>query len=242
MVRKAFFRVAIVVFTFSLAFLLAACDRATDNPLSSPGVSGKNVGTTLHKGSVVERPLSDFLNTQNPPFGWFDSDNPKYVLVADYAGRLNTTLTLNLGSTFDGKITEQALDDGTAKVTVNLRGRNVLTWARQISPSSLVFGHTPAQVAGGAVPGLGDCHLRWEFINSAPGAPLPANVGAAGTITVDFNVMAFGPLTAASGLGPDGTPGKAWTNQVGLYSNIHPNTPLDDGFPAEFVKIGKVGR
>ena len=69
-----------------------------------------------------------------------------------------------------------------------------------------------------------------------------ANIGYAGTVRIDLQAQAFSALTAASGLGPDGTPGRSWTTQVGLVGKpVHHNKPLDDGYPVEFVKITTVG-
>ena len=243
MVQNKIMRGFIAGLAFALAFILVACQKEASNPLSSQAATDHIGQTALGKGSVVQRPLSDFLNSQTSTFFWFDSDNPQYAIVSDYAGQIANAAGLSLGSTYTGTITEQALDDGTAKVVVDVKGSNVLTWTRLLNaPFSVVFGATAGQVAGGATPALGTVHLRWEFINSAPGAPIPSNIGYAGTKRIDLQAQAFGALTAASGLGPDGTPGRTWTTQVGLLAiPPHTNTPLDDRYPAEFVKIAKVG-
>jgi hypothetical protein len=216
-----------------LAFVLISCQEKAADPVSSLGGSQR----PSQLSSVVERPLTDFTLSQGPLF-WYDSDNPMYNLVSDYTGKYNSTYGLNLGTTFEGSIREMALDDGTARVTVILHGKNVLTYAYlTASPYSLVFGRTPLQVQGGATPALGECFLRWEFINSAPGAPIPL-LGTNGKL--NFNASAVGELRAAAELGPDGTRGQAWTNQVGLIDGIQPNKPLDDGYPAEFVKVKRL--
>jgi len=228
---------------FALALMLAACQKDASDPISSePATTTAGVHSSLAKGPATQRPLSDFFNSQNTTYYWYDTENPQYALISDYAGLLAKAYGLNLGTTFDGTITETPLKDGTADVVVDLKGENVLTYTQLLnSPFSVVFGATPFNVKfNGATPALGTVRLKWEFINPAPGAPIPPNVGYAGSTRIDLNAQAFGELRAASGLGPDGTPGKTWTNQVGLLTTpAHTNKPLDDGYAVEFVKIGR---
>ena len=226
---------------FALALLLASCQKDASDPISpQPATTATSAHTSLAKGPATQRPLSDFFNSQNTTFFWYDTENPQYALISDYAGLIAKSYGLNLGTTFDGKITETPLADGTADVVVDIRGENVLTYTQLLNaPFSVVFGATGFQVKNnGATPALGTVRLKWEFINPAPGAPIPANVGYVGSTRIDLNAQAFGELRAASGLGPDGTPGRTWTNQVGLLTTpAHTNKPLDDGYAVEFVKI-----
>jgi len=213
-----------------LVFVLAACQEQPAEPVSAPAT----IEPVGQLSEVVERPLTDFTQYQFATY-WYDSENPLYAIYSDYTGLYNDAYGLNLGTTFKGYIHEQALDDGTARVTVSLHGTNVLTWVRLLnSPYSPIFGKNPAEVAGGATPALGECSLTWTFINPAPGAPIPY-FASRGRLT--FEAKAFGELREAAGLGPDGTRGMAWTSQVGLIEGAKPNDALDDGFPAEFVKV-----
>lgn len=216
-----------------LALVLISCGDEPADPLSAGGSNERG----LVISEAVTRPLTDFTSSQTPLW-WYDTENPLYRLYSDYTGYYNAAYGLNLGTTFDGSIMEWALDDGTARVVITLHGKNVLTWVRfDTAPYQLVFGYNPTAIQGGATPALGECTLTWEFINSAPGAPIPF-LGTTGKF--HFNARAVGELRASSGLGADGIRGMAWTNQVGLIDGVKPNPPLDDGYPAEFVKIKRV--
>jgi hypothetical protein len=248
-----FSRGIIAGLAFVLAFILAACQNEASNPLSShastatigqtSGTEGSAGQLSLSKSPITQRPLSDFLNAQTSTFFWYDSEHPEYYLIADYFGQYNKVYGLNLGTTFTGTVTEQAQNDGTAKVVVDVTVTNALTWATTTSFVP-VFGATGFQVKfQSGTPVLGTVRLRWEFTNPAPGAPIPSYVGAPGTTMLHFQAEAFGPVTAAYGLAPAGTMAKAWTNQTGLFKVLpKTNTPLDDGYAAEFVKISTVGQ
>jgi hypothetical protein len=237
----------------SLAFVLMGC---SDNSaqLVSPtdqSISMQTTTATLAKGGpVVQRPISDFLSTQVIGTAWYNGDNPLYSYLVDFAGVFSRSNGLDLMPTFEGTITERPLADGTAEVTVDIRSHNALTWIREFySPYDVVFGENPQAVKTGATPTLGYVHLRWDFINPEPGAPIPDfHTPDVPTKSVKMEASAFGPLKAAAGLGPDGTLGHGWTTQVGVFQKFLYGLPLegqpgtDQGYTAQFVKLEAVGR
>jgi hypothetical protein len=220
-----------------LGLLLVACQNEAVNPVSP--TAGKDVTTPLYKAN--QRSISEFLSTQGDPTYWVGPDLAFYYFV-DYAGELDRAYGLNLGTTFSGSVTERPLSDGTAEITIDVRSHNALTWMGRFSPPfPIVLGKDPFEVAGGATPTLGDVHFKWVLIIPAPGAPIPdLFAGFASTTKIQMEASAFGPLTAAAEMGPDGTPGHGWTNQVGLLTKSH-GKPGIDGFTAEFVKLQRVG-
>ena len=123
---------------------------------------------------------------------------------------------------------------------------NVLTFVLSNADGTLLFGGTPASIfpgwdANGTLT-LGEAKFEITFINSALGAPIPDIFQMFGTTSrMTFNSSAFGPLTAASGLGPDGTPGHAWTNQIGMFTKVHGHLAVD-GFATENLRLQAVGQ
>jgi hypothetical protein len=188
-------------------------------------------------------------------------------LTAKY---LFNTYGISLGTTVSGSVTERPLADGRAEVTVNLHTNNALAWATtldlslpldpQFNSNPLTFGSRAQDVATGATPALGDSHLRVVFKNTAPGAPLPdlicINAGPGcptaapcpAGFEIDFLSVqenATGPLRAASGLGPDGTPGRLIVDQIGLIKPAIANGfkgALVDAFPVENIELRRIGR
>ena len=98
-------------------------------------------------GQPKERPLSDLRDTQGtfcgpdgfgctqflPPVRnfvvWSDlPPNRTKIAIVDYFGFANDCFGGAFGTTWSGKITERALADGTAEVTVLLFTDNALTW------------------------------------------------------------------------------------------------------------------
>ena len=193
-----------------------------------------------------QRPIQDWVapNVSAPGILWFDAGAPQPSprIYFDFFGSSNTLCGLNLGTQFDGTITETPLANGRARVLVLLQSSNVLTYAT-VSGSE-IFGHFPYQVAGGADAALGTTRLAVDFENRAPGAPLPSlNALSFDTLNPNFKLGkvglvadAEGTLREAFGI-PEGTPGTAHTAQRGLY-NV-PGLQLEghDLFPAEKVEI-----
>lgn len=120
-----------------------------------------------------------------------------------------------------------------------IRAHNVLTNVRSNSNGALLFGTRVGDLLAGATPTLGEAKLEITFINSAPGAPIP-NLFDMMITGATFEASAFCPLTAAAGLGPDGTPGHAWANQIRLLTKVHGHAAID-GFATENVRLRAVG-
>jgi hypothetical protein len=223
---------------FCLSLVLASCQSEVVDPdLSTGSANGLNKSTN----GVVQRDINDFVSTQIIYWYWTDPNdpNPKFF-ISDFAGVLNNAYGLNISSTYEGKITEKALSDGTAEVRVMLKAHNVLTYVLNGS-SQLLFGERPSTILGGATPTLGDANLDITFINSAPGAPIPELYYMTNVSKLSMNASAFGPFKSLAGFGPDGTPGHAWVNQVGLLTKVN-GKPGIDGFAVEYVKLQPVGK
>jgi hypothetical protein len=232
----------------SLAFVLVGCSDSSTPPVS-PTYQQANGPGSLAK--VTHRPLSEYLNARTWASIWSNGDKFRWAYYVDDAGAWNRDFNLGLGSTFEGNVTERPLADGTAEVTVEYHSHNVLTYMRDWSPIydpgpyPLVLGAGLYDVADGATPTLGDAHVKIVFINSAPGAPLP-DFATDQIKSVMIEASAFGPLRAAAGMGPDGTPGHGWTNQTGLFQKIlfglkpegQPGTEI---YTAEIVNLQRVG-
>jgi hypothetical protein len=223
-------------------------------------------GQLLAQGPTTTRPISDFLSTQ----GTYCVANPSacpdflgtYVAwTAPGSGRIaqvdfaaKEPVAGQLGTATSGSVTERRLADGRAEVHVSLRTRNamtyVLTWdgTTDFDAGAPLFGHTTAQIQGGAAAGVGDSQLDVRFTNSAPGAALPDLVrfvtgDASGLNVIGFQASAFGPLRPAFGAA-NGTPGRAQITQKGLiaaggHQGFHHGF---DGFPVEHINLSVVGR
>jgi hypothetical protein len=214
-------------------------------------LAGMSAWAHTASAQTTQRPLSDWLapNLAEPILEiWFEPGNPDFAFV-DYFGRMATNNGLSLGSSFDGTVTERARKDGRADVHVVLHSRNVLAYAYDTAHANkIVFGHTGAQIAGGADAALADVLLTVDFINSAPGAPLPSLSrlsffpSANYTLTkTNLVTSADGTFRAAYGVA-DGTVGKMQITQRGIYdspglANNHP-----DLFPAEHINLIVTGR
>jgi hypothetical protein len=192
--------------------------------------------------------------------GWtndLDSD-VVYFGIVDYVGiALPGTYPAGKSPRLSGSVSERALADGRAEVTVLLHTKNALAWVieldlagdilDQFANKPTVFGHRAADVRTGSAKALANSFLHLRFINSAPGAPLPdfvqlANLPGPGQQLkfMAFTAQASGPLTALFGV-PEGTPGKAMIVQTGLFGR--PAQPLAaDAFPAEDISLFAVGR
>lgn len=185
--------------------------------------------------ATIQRPIEDFINAQNSWYSWNEPETGN-VFTLDYLGRWNDTFALSLGTTWTGTVTEHPLADGRARVRVELRTENALTYVTYPG-LGVVFGHSLGNVIAGMEAGLGSSTLTVDFINTAPLAPLPdiTAFNAPGRVLnkLSFNAKATGTLRASFGV-PDGTPGMARTNQRGLFGV--PGMPPNDVFPVEFVR------
>jgi len=205
-----------------------------------------------------QRPISDFIDAQEvgPPTTytpWFDPKSSNWLFF-DAFGTFNERFGLNLGTTFDGRLTVRRLPDGRAHVSVVLHTKNGVCWGYTggTAPANLVFGNRPAIVAGGATPSIGEGITRLEFEMPSVGSPLPDYFAQLGTedyplMTLAATINCDGELRTASGY-PDGTKGVAHTTQTGLYATGVPFPggcpPEQDAscFPAEIVSFKPVGK
>ena len=197
-------------------------------------------------------PIDDFIAAQQvgPPTTWTPWVDPatNQWVYFDAFGTFNQRYSLDLGTSFDGRVTIRPLADGRAQVSVVLHTRNGLCWGFRGSPvpANLVFGNRPSVVQGGATPALGDAVTRVEFTMPSPDAPLP-DFFEIGTEDYPLESMAAvvncdGEFRAASGY-PDGTRAKARTTQTGLYDTGRKvDCAVEDCFPAEKVEFWPVGK
>lgn len=218
---------------------------------------------------AAQRPLSDFISAQGttslffPPLpdyiGWLNNNPQTRFTLIDYTGLAAAYLATHggpsLGTQASGTVSERALADGRAQVTVVVHTVAALTWTcglpGDISTNPVLFG-----VRGGDLladpslqPALSSVTMKVVFTNDAPGAPLPDLVNAfiLGNATpaqsllfLSFVSDGNGPLHAAFGV-PDGTRGKQNVTQTGLFVTQFKGATAD-GFPAERVDLHTAGR
>ena len=195
---------------------------------------------------AVQRPIQDFVGAQITTTPWTEPATGNSIFV-DYANRVNSTANLGLPTAFKGKVTEQAMADGRARVHVVLHTTDAYTTASQ-GGVGFVFGSSTGEIVGGAEPALANSTLTVEFINTAPGAPMPNlqnliffPLAGQEVLKISFEATAKGPLRALFGV-PAGTPGMAHTTQRGLYSVPGGGAGIADNFPAEKITIKKIGK
>jgi hypothetical protein len=185
-------------------------------------------------GFILEPPIQnfvDFVEPQNNTSASFD-----------YAGLVDWAAGGVLGTTMSGSINEVVHQDGTVTVTILLHTTHALAWATTgiDSLGTGLFGHTGAEVLGGAAPSFGNCTLRLVINGPASNQPLPDfyqmfwGCGPWSFVSVDC-------IGSATGALPDGTPAQMQMTQVGLISTsskANPNSRVAfDQFPAEHIKI-----
>jgi len=206
-------------------------------PMLGKAGSMKEAGSMVGK-KCVQRPLSDFLETQGTTslffpdvkdmLGWTDGPFTNFGLV-DYAGLANAYIVeetgASLGTSMSGTILECVRDDGTAMISVVLNTRKALGFAQSIPElvnngfdflnTPTIFGAKAQDVVAGAEPALGPAHFRTSFVIEEPGAPLPdiriafqENKPDVRPITMDFRSTTVGTL-------PDGTRACLRIQQVG---------------------------
>jgi hypothetical protein len=190
-------------------------------------------------------PISSFLNAQLPTQQQFWSDPVSGGLVGfDAFGKRNEALGLNLDTSISGGVTIRDLGNGTERVTVDIHTHDAVCFG--FVNGIPAFGRSPAEIAGGAAPSLGEAHIQIGFTQPV-GAPLQTwNVIAFGgppivLETVKTSIICQGgELRSGSGF-PDGTPGFAQTTQIGLFSTGVPTgCPPEknaDCFPAEKIQF-----
>ena len=206
-------------------------------------------GAAAPRADTTQRPIQDWI-TPNLSAGsiyWYDGDHPQTgAIFIDYFGSNNAAYSLNLGTSIDGTVVEIAQPDGTAQVHVVMHTQNTLTWAYSEGLTALIFGHAPVQVKHGSDPALGETLVTVDFMNSAPGAPLPSLFNLSFLASPNYKLQklsivanATGTLRSAFGV-PDGTPGAAHTTQRGLFNVPGQSNNGNDAFPAEKVDIHEI--
>jgi hypothetical protein len=185
---------------------------------------------------------------------------PNRFALIDYAGLEAKYLLLNyhidLGTTIKGTVMERPLADGTALVTVDVHTTNALGWATNWDPNGpetqfnsapLLFGARVLDIGvGHQVPALGNSHLTWQFVNSAPGAPIPDLVVAFHTGSVTTEQLSIQASITGQLHAPEfteGATGRLGVTEVGPIQapNSHAG-PLSDGYPVEAIDLKPVGR
>lgn len=190
-------------------------------------------------------PIENFIGQSDPANGLLSS--------VDYAGLADSwiqdTCGLSFGTTFGGTVSEEVLEDGRALVHVTLQTRNALSWVTDGGDfnNPLLFGARAPDVCNGDEPSLGSMTLVVDFINPAPGDPLPdllqilaAPLEGQEVLKLLMRARADGDLRAAFGV-PDGTRGRFYTTQNGLLMTPFMGA-VADGFPVERIRLRAVGR
>jgi hypothetical protein len=228
--------------------------------------SGKTQHRTIEEflaaqGSQNGNTGDDLFVPPDPNFLGWNSEldkSPVYFAGVDYAGLAHAWAPLPTPPEMTGTVTERALSDGTAEVTVLLHTKNANAWVidldldgdllNQIANKSTLFGHRPEDVRDGEEAALGDVFLHIVFINTAPGDPLPDLMDVVYPPaqppyfkSIGFQMNAKGPLTEAFGV-PEGTPGMCKIAQTGLLATQGKGRALEDSFPAESIILHTVGQ
>jgi hypothetical protein len=238
---------------------------------SSSGLARKRRGRGVgaeSAGGTRKRPIGDFLDAQGttqvfvPPIpdvvGWATpSDTPVLFAWVDYPGGADGFQGLKLGTKTSGKVSEKRLKDGRAEVKVELKTTNALAWVieldlggdilDQIANKQPIFGYRPQEAAmpPKPKPSLIESKFEVEFINTAPGAPLPDLVKATALgeapegfelLTEKFEAKGRGTIRAGQ------NPGHLLIVQVGIRLNrTNPDCNTTDCFPVEIVRVQPVG-
>jgi hypothetical protein len=205
-------------------------------------------------------PVLDYLGWVAPPPG-VKTPAPSYVggnsASCDYAGLANEWLMANghpgLGTSFSGSVSTRPMNDGSIMVQVELHTVNALTFGMRITAPSygdfatdpLIFGARAPDVLAGATPGIGECHASFAWTQSD--GPLvdvvhpPCCDPYFAFVNQSFRASATGPLTAAAGFGPNGTPGRLFISQTGFFRTTFKGATAD-AFPAEYVEVRAIGK
>lgn len=184
-------------------------------------------------------PVENFL-------GWFD---PRGLGISvDYAGLADDYLEGDLGTSFEGTVTERPLRGGGCLVRVMLHTRDALTWVIPWDPedenpfgdNDLLFGARVTDIEDGAEPALGDSLLILEYIAPECGLPLLDLIELAFFTPEGYELRSVKFIASADGLLADGTPGRVHVTQVGLFhTGFH--GAVADGFPVERITLAPGG-
>src|SRR5215207_218828 len=192
------------------------------------------------RAQTQQLPIETFLNLVGPTANlvWSDPSSGNFVRI-DTFGKVNATLSLNLGTSVTGQVMVRDLGDGTQQVTVIIHTKDAICWGFNGS-NQPAFGYNPVDVLNGVGPAaLGQATTRLVFEPQPVG---PISLGDLESLVA--TVTCNGVLRAGSGY-PAGTPGIAHTTQVGLGGTGVPSgcPPEVDAncFPAEKVVFKPAG-
>lgn len=210
-----------------------------------------------------QRPLSDFLDAQGTT-SFFIPPVPDYIGWAapgpdgdyiggnsgscDYAGLANQWLVDNggddLGTSFQGSVSERDLDDGRVLVQVELTTSNALSFGLltetfDFSLDPVIFGARAPDVLEGATPGIGSCHLSVSW-KQEPG-DLPDLITAVFFGEPPIELLSISMRAQASGPLADGSAGRMTISQTGIFHTAFMGA-TGDGFPAEIVDVRSAGK
>ncbi|MAE66247.1 MAG: hypothetical protein CMJ18_18405 [Phycisphaeraceae bacterium] len=202
-------------------------------------------------------PIENFL-------GWLAPDND-FAASVDYAGLADRYLedqdAETIGTTFRGSVTERPLADGRAEIHIRLHTNDALSWVadgNDFGGGNLLMGARGGDLLNpdGTLnlddAAFGDSTLHAVIVNAKVGDPLPDLMGLIFDLFVNpqpgevreirkisFHASASGPLRAAFGV-EEGTPGRLTVGQTNVDSEGM-GKGVEDGFPAELVKLRAVG-
>jgi hypothetical protein len=253
-----------------LAAVVAGCIDLASGPEKQASTAGKAApqGPRPRIQTAVQRPLSDFISAQGttsifqvpvPDYIGWGSNTARYdcrFALVDYAGLAAKWIADNggpsLGTQVSGSVTERALNDGRAEVTVVLHTTKALVWVSTCIPDfstgTLLLGSRAQDIAadpGNNPPALAISHFQIVFKNSSPGAPMPDLVNAfilgnavpgQEIVSLAAQMEGSGLLHAAFGVA-EGTPGAVKVTQTGTLFRTPFGGATADGFPAENVDL-----
>lgn len=223
--------------------------KTTIRSMLGAGLALALLAPTQLLAQTQQLPISAFLEAQAPTAQSFWSDPAGGGLIGfDAFGTRNEALGLGLPTTFSGSVMIDDLGNGTERVKVSLHTQDAICFG--FVGATPAFGRSPAEIAGGAAPSLGDGYIEVGFTQPT-GAPLPRfgliifSVPPIVLESVRGNIMCQdGELRSGSGY-PDGTPGFAQTTQVGVFqTGVPTGCPPEkdaDCFPAEKVQFKPTG-
>ena len=222
-------------------------------------------------GAATKLPITDFTNAQGSTNVFFPPDPdliawsgrpPDYPYLGwmDYAGAANRYLVSigypSLGTRTSGSFTRRDVGDGIVEYSVELDAANALAWCVSLAPDFTLtdlLGAHGYEVAAGATPALGRCHLSatWRQDAGTPIADLCASTNVDPdlyappgfqVVSFSFRGQAFGPLHEAANMGAEGTPGVMIISQTesNLQSVGH-GVGNGDAYPAEIMDLHPVG-
>lgn len=177
----------------------------------------------------------------------------------------------SLGTEVQGTFTRREVGDGLVEYSANVHATNALAWTvvaldgdGNWDGNTMLFGDHAYDVLDGATPALGSANFKatWRQSGEDPIADInlaqnycgewdddgncldwPYRPAGWQMLDADMRGTADGPLHAAAGLGPEGTPGKLVVSQTNSNPQAfgHGQGGNGWGFPAEVVKLTAAG-